>query len=79
MPTITIRHFAGLRERRGTDREQLEVDAGTSLRDLYGLLYPPAPDGDPPVACVRNHETARPDTQVQDGDEVAFLPPFGGG
>ena len=79
MLTVSIRHFAGLRERRGTDREQLQVDPGTTLRDLYGLLYPPAPAGDPPVACVRNQQTASPATLVQDGDEIAFLPPFGGG
>jgi molybdopterin converting factor small subunit len=79
MPTITIRHFAGLRERRGTAQETLDVDAGTTLRQLYGVLYPPAPAGDPPVACVRNHATAPPSTEVEDGDEIAFLPPFGGG
>lgn len=79
MLTITVRHFAGLRERRGTDREQLEVDPGTTLRALYGQLYPPAPSGDPPVACVRNQVTSPPGTVVEDGDEVAFLPPFGGG
>lgn len=79
MPTISLRHFAQLRERRGVDRETLEVDGGTTLRELYGSLFDSVPDGPLPVACLRNQAQAEPDDAVEDGDEVAFLPPFGGG
>ena len=79
MPTITLRHFASLRERRGTERETLEVTPGTTLRAVYGTLFAPIADGPLPVACLRNQRQASPDDAVSAGDEVAFLPPFGGG
>lgn len=78
MLTVNLRHFAQLRERRGVDRETLEVPEGTTLRALYGELFD-AIDGPLPVACLRNQVQASPEEPVQDGDEVAFLPPFGGG
>ena len=79
MPTITLRHFAALRERRGVERETLQVAAGTTLRAVYGQLFDPVDSGPLPVACLRNKVQARADDAVQDGGEVAFLPPFGGG
>ena len=75
---IRLRHFAALREQRGTDRETLTVEPGTTLRDVYERLFDTV-DGSLPVACMRNQVRAAPDTLVEDGDEVAFLPPFGGG
>jgi sulfur-carrier protein len=77
--SLTVRHFAALREARGTDREIVQVPVGTTLRDLYGRLFAPHPEGPLPVACMRNRHRVDPDTAVAEGDEVAFLPPFGGG
>lgn len=79
MITVNLRHFAQLRERRGAEREQLQVEAGTTLRGLYGTLFDRIDEGPLPVACLRNQAQASPDEAVADGDEVAFLPPFGGG
>ena len=39
-------------------------------------LFPP---GDLPVAYARNASTAGRDEVPEDGDEVVFLPPIGGG
>lgn len=79
MPTVTVLYFATLREQRGCSQETLEVSAGTSLGDLYTRLFPPGPEGALPVAYARNQAYAEPAEVVQDGDEVAFLPPLGGG
>lgn len=78
MLTITLRHFAAMREQRGTPTEQVEVPAGTTLSALYASLFG-TPSGPLPVACMRNRVASPPDTVLADGDEVAFLPPFGGG
>ncbi len=79
MPTVTVLYFAVLRERRGTDREQVEVPEGTTLRELYTRLFPPSPDGILPVGFARNQQHESPDALVREGDEIALLPPLGGG
>ena len=79
MPTVTVRYFAVLKERRGTDLERVDVADGTTLRGLYDRLFPPGPAGRPTVGFVRNLEVVPADTELHDGDEVGFLPPLGGG
>jgi molybdopterin converting factor small subunit len=46
------------------------------LADLYAHGVP---TDRIPVAYVRNQRVCAADTPVADGDEVAFLPPLGGG
>jgi molybdopterin converting factor small subunit len=75
MSKITVRYFAVLRERRGTDREIIEVDPGTTIAALYSRLFP----GVGPVGFVRNRAMVDGATPIADGDEIGFLPPFGGG
>jgi len=79
MPTIHLRHFAALRERRGAERESLDVADGTTVRAVYATLFEPVESGPLPVACLRNRTQVDPDASVHEGDEIAFLPPFGGG
>lgn len=76
---VTVRYFAVLRERKGCDEEALEVPSGTTLGGLYASLFPPGPGGALPVAYARNLVYASPSDVLADGDEVAFLPPIGGG
>lgn len=76
MPVVRIRYFAALRDRKGTDAEDVALLPGETLRALYVRLFPP---GDLPVAYARNHATAPPDEVPADGDEIVFLPPVGGG
>lgn len=77
MPRITVLYFAGLREQRGRHQEELEVPEGITLARLYADLFPDG--GALPVAFARNQRYAGADEMVADGDEVAFLPPLGGG
>ena len=79
MSTVTVRYFAVLRERKGVSDERVEVSPGTTLGELYRSLFP-SPTGEwLPVACAKNHEYASADELVEDGDDIAFLPPLGGG
>lgn len=76
MSTVTIRCFAALRERAGRGTWTEVLADGETVRDLYLRLFPP---GDGVVAYLVNRETVPPEARPAPGDEVAFLPPVGGG
>jgi molybdopterin synthase catalytic subunit len=74
---VTIRLFAGLRERAGTGRRTLELPDGATVADVW-----PALDlGDEPgglVYAVNRSYTEKAAT-LSDGDEVGLIPPVSGG
>jgi molybdopterin synthase catalytic subunit len=75
--TVDVRLFAGLRERAGTGRTRIEVDAGApvaAIWDLLGLGERP-----PGIAYAVNRAYVEPDHALADGDEVALIPPVSGG
>ena len=76
MGSVTVRYFAVLREKRGTDEEAVALREGETVAALYARLF-----AEPrvPVAFARNHARVGADEPLVDGDEVAFLPPLGGG
>lgn len=80
---VTIRYFASLKEETGTDEETIELGEPTGLDTILAGVkerYPDVEDSLDHVAVAVNMETVQPDeTTVQPGDEVALLPPFGGG
>jgi molybdopterin converting factor small subunit len=72
---VTVRLFAGLRERAGTSR--LEVDGVTRVGDVWAKLgLGDAPGG---LLYAVNREYAGPGDVLHDGDEVALIPPVSGG
>jgi molybdopterin synthase catalytic subunit len=74
---VSIRLFAGLRERAGTGSRGLELDDGATLADVW-----PALDlGDEPSGLLYavNKRYANVETELADGDEVALIPPVSGG
>jgi len=83
---IEVLFFAGLRERLGIGREQLELppDVATAA-DLLAHLRGRGPGWNEALAIGEtvmiavNQEMARPETPLCDGDEVAFFPPVTGG
>ena len=72
---ITVRLFAGLRERAG--RARLEIDGVARVGDVWEKLGL----GDEPGGLLYavNREYAGPDDVLHDGDEVAVIPPVSGG
>jgi MoaE-MoaD fusion protein len=74
---VTVRLFAGLRERAGTGEQELELPEGSTLADVWGALGL----GDEPRGLLYavNKEYARGESPLADGDEVALIPPVSGG
>jgi molybdopterin synthase catalytic subunit/molybdopterin converting factor small subunit len=72
---VTVRLFAGLRERAGTAR--LEVDDVQRVDDVWARLGL----GDEPSGLLYavNREYAERTHELHDGDEVALIPPVSGG
>ena len=79
---VTIRLFARLREMAGASELAREVADGATASDAWSLLvreFPPLADYSRNVACAVNEEYAQMSARLNDGDEVAFLPPVSGG
>jgi MoaE-MoaD fusion protein len=72
---ITVRLFAGLRERAGWSRRELE-DV-TRVADVWSALD--LGDEPPGLAYAVNREYADRSRELNDGDEVALIPPVSGG
>lgn len=73
---VTALYFATLRELRGTGSEPVDVPDGTTVSGAFTRLFPGLGLS---VAYAVNRATVASDTVLVDGDEVAFLPPLGGG
>ena len=74
---VVVRLFAGLRERAGTDRRELDLADGASVEDVW-----PALDlGDEPAGLLYavNRTYADRGQALGEGDEVALIPPVSGG
>ena len=77
--SVRVRLFAVLRERRGRDEEDVRVAVGTTVAGLYAALFPVGREGAIPVLFAVNREYASAAQVLTEGDEVAFIPPLGGG
>ena len=79
---VTVRLFARLREIAGAPDLRIEVADGATVRDAWAALSDRHPElrayaGS--VSCAVNEDYTRMSAVLQDGDEVAFLPPVSGG
>jgi molybdopterin synthase catalytic subunit/molybdopterin converting factor small subunit len=74
---VTVRLFAGLRERAGAGERALELPAHAVAADVWPALRLGAePAG---LLYAVNREYAPPDRKLAEGDEVALIPPVSGG
>jgi molybdopterin synthase catalytic subunit len=74
--------FARLREQAGIDADELELPAGATVADAYAALRRSHPNLEPDRSLIRpalNRAFTEWDATVQEGDEVAFIPPVSGG
>jgi molybdopterin synthase catalytic subunit len=78
---ISVRLFAGLRERAGADSIEVELPEGARVGDLLAAMAATPVGPLEPGQCVVaiNREYARVDERVGAGDEVALVPPVSGG
>ncbi|KAF4037489.1 ThiS family [Phytophthora infestans] len=81
---IKVLYFASAREEIGLREETLETDDRksvtlASLRRLLMEKYPQAAATIESITLARNLEYSEDDVEVQDGDEVALIPPISGG
>jgi molybdopterin synthase catalytic subunit/molybdopterin converting factor small subunit len=79
--SVTVRFFALLRERQRCDRVELDDAAGKTVGQIFAALFPDLAD-DPlrsSLAFARNGEYVDEEQAVEEGDELAFIPPLGGG
>lgn len=79
MAKVTVRWFAMLRERRGTDTEIVSIEEGATAEAVYARLCPDEASGGLKVGYAVNEAMVPGGTALSDGDEVVFLPPVGGG
>jgi molybdopterin synthase catalytic subunit len=79
---ITVRLFARLRDAAGAATLVREVPAGATVEDAWRALaaeFPALADQRAALAVAVNEEFGRFAATLNDGDEVAFLPPVSGG
>jgi molybdopterin converting factor small subunit len=80
--TVTVRVFAQFAEMLGGDRFSVELPASATVSDVVAYLRESIPNGHllprGPLVAV-NLEHVHGDRVLQDGDEVALLPPLAGG
>ena len=78
---VTVVFLASYREIAGTATARIALAAGSTVSELIAQVcaqFPGLPDSERIVAAV-NNEYREPDYILDDGDEVALIPPVSGG
>ncbi len=78
---VRVRLFAALKDLAGRAWDEVELPPGSTVADLATLLaqrHPRLRDGPRAVYAV-NGDYAPADRTLEDGDEVALIPPVSGG
>src|ERR1017187_1923649 len=79
---VRVLFFGMLRDIVGMSREEVEFPEGADLRSVfasYAARFPRFGDLARSIVVARNQEFADPSARLDEGDEVAFLPPVSGG
>ena len=74
--------FGKLKEIAGAAEQSVELRSGATIADLFERFASQSPALAPyrsSVVASRNQEFAPWNTEVEPGDEIAFLPPVSGG
>lgn len=79
---IRVLYLGGSRGESGVPEEELVVPAGSTVADVaarVAKLHPALEGRLESVRWARNHEFARREDPIADGDEIALIPPVAGG
>lgn len=79
---MTVRYFASIREAIGRREETRRISGQTTAGDLVKAIFSDYPAVEPLSRTSRimvNREYAEPNQVLNDGDEVALIPPVSGG
>lgn len=79
---VTVRLFARLRDITGAAELTREVEPGATIGTVWQQLVrerPELAEYERSMSSALNADYARMNQTVQDGDEIAFLPPVSGG
>jgi molybdopterin converting factor subunit 1 len=79
---VTVRLFARLRDLAGTGEIVREVPAPATVETVWSGLVAEMPalgEYERTMSVAVNADYSKMSASVQDGDEVAFLPPVSGG
>ena len=79
---ITVKLFALMREKVGTDTIPLEVPAGVAVTQALATLVHQYPMLAPYMATIRlslHMDFVDPTTTLAEGDELVLIPPVSGG
>jgi molybdopterin synthase sulfur carrier subunit len=79
---VTVRLFARLRDITGASELTRECASGATIQAVWHELaaeFPELAGYERSISSAVNADYARMDQRLNDGDEVAFLPPVSGG
>ncbi len=81
---VSVRLFAGLREKVDSDKIDVPLESGTSIEGFVKKLSESLPEIGEALRNNRatiavNHELVEMDYILKEGDEVAIFPPVSGG
>jgi sulfur-carrier protein len=77
---VKLKLFAYLRETLGPEEEEVDIRDGEKVGDLWNRFKRKIPgDKDFRVLFAVNGEYVGGDRELEEGDEVAFIPPVSGG
>ena len=75
---ITVKYFAVLREQLGRAEDSVEFEDGMTVAQAWEKANNGKPVPESLMAAV-NMRYSKPDSELSDGDEVAFFPAVTGG
>lgn len=78
---IKIRYFASLREKAGKSQEEMIIQAGTDLSNLYRELRSKYDFSlaENEIKYSVNNEYVEPNISINENDVIVFIPPVAGG
>ncbi|MCX2743852.1 MoaD/ThiS family protein [Mangrovivirga sp. M17] len=76
---INIKYFGMIAEAAGKNEETLEISEGMSVSDLKDQQIKKYQIPDPESVQLAVNQDLESSVELNEGDEVAFLPPFAGG